>query len=211
MLQFWRRWIKAKVNEIGILMIKKIKCLQRVRKQLRNPTAAYEYRIFAMYLVNYARAIYYGYMWDFMRMNAVFSSYSFWFLYDRTALRDRRRDSLSPNASWWRLSRDVILPYFRQSARASCTHSFGDHVFRIHVCGHAPVVRYGPCFLPQRLVYFISADQAGRYTRLTQLYIQQKRRRKLIVHDFMRVILMLWANKNHLSLRREIYVEYAVA
>lgn len=157
-----------------------------------------------MYLVNYAHAIYYGlYARLGIWINAVFSSYSFWFLHDRTALQDRRRDLLSPNASWWRLPRDVILPYFRQSAWASCTHSFGDHVFRIHVCGHAPVVRYGPCFLPQRLVYFISADQASRYTRLTRLYIQQKRHRKLV--DFMRVILVLWVN--NLPLHCEIYVQ----
>lgn len=143
---------------------------------------------------------------------AVFSSYSFWFLYDRAALQDRRRDLLSPNASWWRLPRDVILPYFRQSGRTSCTHSFGDYVFRIHVCGHAPVVRYGPYFLPQRLVYFISVDQANRYTRLTRLYIQQERHRKLVVHDFMRVavIFVLWVKKIILRDPCRIWVEFLI-
>lgn len=141
-----------------------------------------------------------------IQTNAVFSSYSFWFLHDR------RRDLLSPNASWWRLPRDVIPPYFRQSAQTSCTRSFEDHVFRIHVCSHAPVVRYGPYFLPQRLVYFISADRASRYTRLTRLYIQQERHRKLVVHDFMPAcrhhIDTLTKTRNYLPLHCEIHVEY---
>lgn len=51
-------------------------------------------------------------------------------------------------------------------------------VFRIHVCGHASVVRRGPRFLRPGLVYFISADRASivRATLRATLHITRHTR-----------------------------------